>query len=64
MVALFWKEVNPLQNEVCKEVDCDNGDFAILALKRLLHVTSWDAVLVTHLRDGGCNVRVEEHCKQ
>ena len=61
MVALFWKEVNPLQNEVCKEVDCDNGDFAILSLKRLLHVTSWDAVLVTHLRDSSSNVSIKEH---
>ena len=60
MVALFWKEVNPLQNEVCKEVDCDNGDFAILALKRLLYVTSWDAVLVTHLRDSSSNVSIKE----
>lgn len=60
MVAFFWKEVNPLQNEVCKEVDCDNGDFAILTLKRLLNVTSWDAVLVTHLRDSSSNVSIKE----
>ncbi len=60
MVALFWKDVNPLQNEVCKEVDGDGGDVLILALKRLLHVTPWDAVLVTHLRDSSSNVSIKE----
>lgn len=64
MVALFWKEVNPLQNEVCKEVDGDDEDLLILALKRVFHVAPWDAILIAHLPDGGSNVSINECCTQ
>ena len=65
MIAfLWWKRFNPLQNEICEEVDSNNGDFTILALKRVLHVAPWDAILIAHTFDGASQISVYNYCKQ
>ena len=65
MVAfLWWKRFNPLQNEICEEVDGDGGDVLILALKRVFHVAPWDAILIAHTFDGASQISVHNYCKQ